>query len=91
MLGARVDATQASIVAGLRAVGCSVETLHRVGRGCPDLLVGVPGHGNVLLEIKLSGEGLNDRQAEWHAGWRGQVRVVRSLEEALSVVRGQGA
>lgn len=30
---------------------------------------------------------LNDREEEWHAAWRGQVAVVRSVKEALAAVR----
>ena len=99
---ARPDPNQAAIVAALRAAGASVEILADVGRGVPDLLAGKNGV-NFLLEIKSprAGRGkrgvgagrtarqveLNERDQEWHAAWRGQVAVVRSVEEALAVAR----
>jgi len=39
----RTDKNQAMIIAALRAAGCSVQSLHAVGQGFPDLCVGVPG------------------------------------------------
>lgn len=47
----RVDANQRSIVADLRAIGATVEDLHEVGDGCPDIAVGFRGQ-NYLFEIK---------------------------------------
>ena len=83
----RTDENQESIVAALRAVGCSVECLHAVGRGVPDLAVGVPGTGaTLLLEVKSATGKLTPEQQEWHAKWRGHVAVVRSIEEALRAV-----
>ena len=41
MRACKVDANQAAIVKALREYGCSVTHLHRVGDGCPDLLVGI--------------------------------------------------
>lgn len=100
---ARPDVGQAAIVAALRTVGCSVEILADVGRGVPDLLAGIRGT-NFLLEVKSprGGRGkrglgsgktahqveLNATEQKWHAAWRGQVSVVRSVEDALAVVRG---
>ena len=48
---ARVDANQPVIVAALRAIGATVQHLHAVGQGCPDILVGYDGV-NFLMEIK---------------------------------------
>lgn len=90
----RVDANQRAIVEALRACGCSVQVLSSVGRGCPDVLVGVKGR-NILLEIKdgaqpPSARGLTIDEARWHREWRGQVTVVTSIDEALAAV-GLGA
>lgn len=87
---ARVDANQTEIVNALRAAGAAVEPLHRVGDGCPDLLVGYRSH-NYLLEIKdgnkpPSKRKLTPDQVEWIAGWRGQVSVVTSVDEALAAI-----
>jgi hypothetical protein len=51
----RVDGNQKAIVAALREEGFIVQHLHKVGEGCPDLLVGHSHNGkryNVLLELK---------------------------------------
>lgn len=79
---ARVDANQGSIVAALRAAGATVETLHRQGDGCPDLLVGYRAQ-NILIECKMPGEKLNDLQRLWFEEWRGQACVAHTAEEAL--------
>jgi len=93
---ARVDKTQLSIVVALRKAGCSVQHLHMLGRGCPDLLVGLGGV-NLLLEVK-NGEILRPSrrrltidEKEWHDAWRGQVQTVASVSEALQVVAELGA
>ncbi len=83
----RTDKNQAEIVQALRAAGCTVTSLHEVGRGCPDIVVGYEGV-NFLLEIKnpkTYGK-LNETQVKWHGKWRGQVAVVKSPGEALRVV-----
>lgn len=86
---AKADRNQAEIVAALRKAGFSVLLLHRVGQGCPDLLVGVQtndysrGDVNLLIEIKMPGEVLTGDEPEWHAAWKGQLAIVTSVEEAL--------
>ena len=91
---ARVDANQRQIVQALRAIGATVEPLHFVGRGFPDVLVGYRGV-NLLLEIKdgekpPSARHLTPDEQEWHAKWRGQVAVVESVEEAIELVQAVG-
>jgi Holliday junction resolvase len=85
-----VDANQREIVAALRGVGCTVQHLHTVGQGCPDILVGCRGT-NLLMELKdhrrpPSARKLTPDEVEWHERWRGQVVVVSSVEEALLAV-----
>lgn len=87
---AKVDRNQAEIVAALRAVGATVQPLHTVGAGCPDLLVGFRGR-NVLIEVKDWKAGKSDRelnavQKDWHAGWKGQVARVEDVDAALAVI-----
>ena len=48
---ARVDANQADVVSTLRAIGCTVQHLHAVGQGCPDIVAGRNGF-NWIIEIK---------------------------------------
>jgi len=85
-LAARVDDNQGEIVAFLRSTGVSVQILSMVGKGCPDLLIGVPG-ANDLWEIKdgkkvASAQKLTIHEYEWHQRWRGPACIVRSVEEA---------
>ncbi|MGI3168423.1 hypothetical protein ACRARG_04675 [Pseudooceanicola sp. C21-150M6] len=87
---AKVDANQRELVEQLRGIGMSVQPLHSVGGGCPDLLCGWQGQ-NFLLEVKPEGVGVSkqrqnlrgDHQPKWHDEWRGQVAVVHNVTEAL--------
>ena len=85
---AKVDANQREIIAALRKIGCSVQLLHQVGGGCPDVMVGFRGV-TTLLEIK-NPAGLNkvsESQITWQNEWRGgPVWVVRSAGEAIDTV-----
>lgn len=86
----RVDANQKDIVAALRDEGYTVQHLHKVGEGCPDLIVGHNSGGrryNVLLEIKEGDGKLTPQQVIWHHGWRGQCTVVKTKEEAIKAVK----
>ncbi len=48
---AKVDRNQSEVVAALRKLGASVQSLASIGKGCPDLLVGY--HGILyLMEVK---------------------------------------
>ena len=87
---AKTDANQREVVAALRAAGASVQLLHAVGEGCPDLLVGYKGL-NMLLEVKdgskpPSAQKLTPQQEEWHRDWRGHRVVVNSPEAALTAI-----
>lgn len=89
---ARVDANQKDVVAALRRIGATVEPLHRVGGGCPDLLVGFRGR-NLLIEVKdgnkpPSERKLNAIQVDWHGGWKGQVAVAEDADAAVAIVLG---
>jgi hypothetical protein len=79
------DANQPEIVNALRRVGASVQHLHMVGGGCPDILVGFRGR-NFLLEIKTRNKKLNQRQLEWFSTWSGKAHVVRTPDEALRTI-----
>lgn len=87
---AKTDRNQAEIVDALRKAGATVQPLHAVGQGCPDLLVGYRGL-NHLIEVKdrkasKSDRELNPRQVEWHAGWKGSVAKVETVDAALAVI-----
>lgn len=86
----RVDVTQPEILKALRDIGASVQPLHTVGSGCPDLLIGWRGL-NILLELKdgslpPSARQLNADQKKWHGSWAGQVCMAGSIEEAVSAI-----
>lgn len=77
---ARVDSNQKEIVEYLRKKGATVQPLHTVGRGCPDLLVGYNGK-NYLCEVKdgdkpPSQRKLTPDEDAWHFMWRGKVEIV---------------
>ncbi len=82
MVFKKVDNNQTQVVKVLRDLGATVQHLHEVGKGCPDIIVGFKGK-NLLLEIKGSDKKvLTPDQVNWHKLWRGQVHVVTSVEEA---------
>jgi len=87
---ARIDDNHNEIVAALRQIGCSVQSLAAVGKGCPDLLAGLSGR-NFLLEIKNerqppSKQALTTDELLWHNNWNGKVSIVRNCKEALAAV-----
>jgi hypothetical protein len=89
-VAARIDENQPSIVERLRDVGASVEPIHMLGKGRPDLIVGFRGQ-TFLLEVKdgrkpPSKQKLTDDEAAWHAKWNGHVAVVTDVEGALRVI-----
>ena len=72
---ARVDENQPAIVEFLRRCGCMVESLSRLGKGVPDLLVGTPRGRLILIEVKDGSKKPSERrltadQQEWHRKWR---------------------
>lgn len=84
---AKVDANQAEIKSALEAVGCSVQSLHQVGGGVPDLLVARFGV-NYLIEVK-NPDGRNRveaTQSDWIRDWRAPVLVVENVGQALAAV-----
>lgn len=85
----KADANQAEIVSALRKAGCSVQPIHMVGRGCPDLLVG-RAQKNYVLEVKRGTRPCDRKLTEdeniWFLEWRGQADVVSTVREALKAV-----
>jgi len=89
---AKVDANQPEIVDALKDIGCTVLHLHQLGKGAPDILVGFRGN-NWLFEIKdgnkpPSKRKLTDMEAIFHRDWRGQVAIVKTVDEAIRLVTG---
>lgn len=84
---AKVDKTQGEIVEAFRCLGFSVLLLHRVGGGCPDLLVGKGGK-DLLVEVKTGNGKLRAGQKEFFETWRGATpRVVRSVDDVINLVK----
>jgi len=87
---AKIDVTQRAIVDALRKAGATVQHLHTVGDGCPDLAVGFRGV-NYMIEVKPnvgspSRRNLRPNQQEWHDGWKGQSAVASTPEAALIII-----
>ena len=88
---ARVDANQPEIVKALRTIpGCTVQPLHMVGKGCPDLLVGFMG-GNYPIELKNpdmppSKRKLTPDEKRWHRQWGGTVYTAETLDDCLMII-----
>lgn len=90
-----VDANQAIIIAAFRRLGCTVQPLHTVGKGCPDALVGYRGR-SYAVEIKdgdkpPSARKLTPAEQQWHDDWRGHVCIVTSLDDVEACVAEWGA
>src|SRR3990167_349676 len=90
----RSDNNQKSIMVALRKIGCSVFDTHEVGHGFPDIAVGFCRAGRrrtVLMEIKdgnlpPSRNKLTTDEKLFHIGFRGEVTIVYSVEEAIRYV-----
>ena len=81
----RVDNNQVEIVQALRDAGATVLSMASLGNGAPDIAVGLFGH-TYFLEIKGRNGKLTPDEIAWHAQWRGHVRMVRSVDEALAAI-----
>lgn len=82
----RTDSNQREIVKVFRDMGATVQILSDVGKGCPDLLIGYHG-SNYLVEVKdgskpPSAQRLTEHEQKFHVGWKGQVIIIRSNEDA---------
>jgi len=94
-LRAKVDIEQAAIVSALRHLGFSVLLLHRVGHGCPDLLVaGWVSEGartdNILIELKTRNAKLTPDEVTFFEEWPGPKAVARSLDDVLRAFGREG-
>lgn len=88
----RADGNQPEIVAALRAAGATVQALHTVGMGVPDLLVAYRNR-TMVMEIKDPTKPKSDRkltpaQQKWHDMWIGEKHIVETVEQALAALNG---
>ena len=79
----RTDHNQAEIVKALEAIGC---TVYKMGRPV-DLLVGYRSL-NFVMDVKSRTGKNTPFQDKFFREWKGQVRIVRSPEEAIQLVTG---
>lgn len=94
MRAAKIDANQNEIVDALRKAGCTVQILSSVGKGCTDLVVGIPFREvglSLMMEVKdgkkpKSAQKLTPDQVDWHNKWVGSKVVVSSVESAIEAV-----
>jgi len=80
---ARVDDNESEIIQALESIGCDVI---RIGKPV-DLLVGYRKR-NFLIEVKNPDNSYagTDEQKEFIRDWRGQVRIVETAMEAITLV-----
>lgn len=85
MTAKRVDANQPEIVKAYRDLGFSVYSCAPMGKGFPDLVVGIHGITD-LVEVKdgdkpPSGRKLTPDQVTFFNDWKGSVRVVNNIDD----------
>lgn len=80
---AKRDSNEPAIIKALELCGASVQQLS--GKGVPDLLVGIGGTINALVEVKDPKKGkLTPDQLDWHETWNGApVKVLTSADQAV--------
>jgi hypothetical protein len=87
---ARKDANHNTIADLFTAAGCSVADTSQLGKGFPDMVIGLCGI-NVLIEVKDGGkvpskQKLTDDEFKFFHNWRGWVAVVRDDKDALNII-----
>ncbi|MFC2085212.1 hypothetical protein ACFLS9_09150 [Bacteroidota bacterium] len=85
------DSNQKKIERFLRAVGISYFDTSQIGRGFPDIVIGIRGR-NYLFEIKnpevsKSGQKLTESEEKFHQIWGGQIKIVRTIEDVISEIK----
>ena len=93
---ARRDENERDIIDALKLAGWGVYQVD--GRGFPDLVVS-KGYRDHLIEVIAPAKdakyrhseipGLTEVQVHFHKTWPGTIHIVRTIEEALAVIRGE--
>ena len=87
----RADANQSEVMGDLRKYpGISVRSLHTLGDGIPDLIVGFRG-SNYLFELKdpekpPSKRKLTEDEIKFFDSWNGQVEKVETVKDILEAI-----
>jgi hypothetical protein len=76
------DGNEKGIVSYFKKIGFSVERLNTP----LDLLVGYKKR-NYLVEVKMTGSGLNKNQVKFTKDWKGQFIVINSIEQAQTFAK----
>ena len=84
----RTDKNQQEIMDAMRKMGASVTDLSKVGKGCPDLLVGI-NQKTALVEIKSSSKAkYTIHQEKWLEAWKGgTVARIDSIDSAIQLIK----
>lgn len=84
----KIDKNQPVIVEALRKLGATVQPMHTMGEGFPDLLVGFNGK-DYKIEIKnpeIYGKP-SDKQIKWASDWTGSpTYIVWTVDEAVRLL-----
>jgi len=89
MKAKRIDANQTDIAEQAKALGISYQSLHELGKGCPDAIFGYAGI-NLFVEIKDGKNKLNEMQIEYHNSWQGQIITIQNTNELITEFMLQG-
>lgn len=87
----KADANQKKIMQLCRQIpGVSVVTIHEVGKGLGDILLGYR-KVNYLIEIKneakvKSAKKLTKAESEFHKNWQGQICICESIDDILKLI-----
>ncbi len=81
----KLDDNHAAIVASLKAMGASVETIQGATAGTPDLVVRIFGMER-LAEVKPPGEKLNPNQVKWWGAWGREATILRTTDDCAALV-----
>ena len=87
----RIDENQPFVVEYLRRRGISVEPIHTLGKGRPDIMVGFKGR-NLLFELKNPDQPPSKRQLtkdekEFADHWKGQIDTVETVSEIIEILK----
>lgn len=82
---AKVDANHGEVVEALRAAGAVVASTASIGNGFPDLIA-AKGERLWMIEVKGPKGKLTPDQLRFIELWPGVVHIVRSKEDALTLV-----